>query len=107
MTDDRPTPCSCVHLFTRSYASNVLMSLELVFHLIFGRLLLIFPGISVINTFLCTRVCVVHLTTCPYQFNLLSVIVLEDCATLVIHRVCPFLLLEGYYCASPISIAAV
>ena len=34
------------------------------------------------------------LITCPYQFNLLSVIFLEACATLVVPRMCSFLILS-------------
>ena len=34
------------------------------------------------------------LITCPYQFNLLSLIFLEACATLVVPRMCSFLILS-------------
>ena len=34
------------------------------------------------------------LITCPYQINLLSVIFLEACATLVVPRMCSFLILS-------------
>ena len=62
------------------------------FHLVFGRHLFIFPGISALNTFL--RMCSPSLLiTCPYQINLLSVIFLEACATLAVPRMCSFLIL--------------
>ena len=63
------------------------------FHLVFGRPLFLFPGISALNTFL--SMCSPSLlSTCPYQFNLLSVIFLEACATLVVPRMCSFLILS-------------
>ena len=39
------------------------------------------------------------LITCPYHINLLSVIFLEACATLVVHRMCSFLIL--YFRVTP------
>ena len=63
------------------------------FHLFFGRSLFLFPGISAFNTFL--SMCSPSLLiTCPYQINLLSVIFLEACATLVVPRMCSFLILS-------------
>ena len=63
------------------------------FHLVFGRPLFLFPGISALITFL--SMCSPSLfITCPYQINLLSVIFLEACATLVVPRMCSFLILS-------------
>ena len=63
------------------------------FHLGFGRPLFLFPGISALYTFL--SMCSPSLLiTCPYQFNLLSVIFLEACATLVVPRMCSFMILS-------------
>ena len=63
------------------------------FHLVFGRPLFLFPGISALNTFL--SMCSPSLLiTCPYQINLLSVIFLEACATLFVPRMCSFLILS-------------
>ena len=63
------------------------------FHLVFGRPLFLFPGIYALNTFL--SMCSPSLLiTCPYQINLLSVIFLEACATLVVPRMCSFLILS-------------
>ena len=63
------------------------------FHLIFGRPLFLFPGVSVLNTFL--SVCSSSLlVTCPYQFDIPSVIFLEACTTLVVPRKCSFLILS-------------
>ena len=63
------------------------------FHLVFGRPLFLFPGISALVTFL--SMCSPSLLiTCPYQFNLLSVIFLEACATLVVPRMWSFLILS-------------
>ena len=63
------------------------------FHLVFGRPLFLSPGISAPNTFL--SMCSPSLLiTCPYQFNLLSVIFLEACATFVVPRMCSFLILS-------------
>ena len=63
------------------------------FHLVFSHSLFLFSGISVLNTFLgmCSSAL---LFTCPYQFNLLSVIFLEACITLVVPRMCSFLILS-------------
>ena len=62
------------------------------FHLVFGRPLFLFPCISALNTFLslCSSSLLV---TRPYQFNRLSVIFLEGCVTLVVPRMCSFLIL--------------
>ena len=63
------------------------------FRLVFGRPLFLLPGISAFKTFpsMCSPSL---LSTCPYQFNLLSVIFLEACATLVVPRMCSFLILS-------------
>ena len=72
MTDDLPTPCRSVH------------------HL--GRPFLPFLWTSVLNTFL--SMCYSSLLiTFPFKFGILSVIVLEACATLVVRRKCSFLIL--------------
>ena len=63
------------------------------FHLMFGRPLFLFPGIFVLNTFL--SVCSSSLlVTCPYQFDIPSLIFLEACTTLVVPRKCSFLILS-------------
>ena len=53
----------------------------------------LFPGISDLYTFI--SMCSPSLRiACPYQFNRLSVICLETCATLVVPRMCSFLILS-------------
>ena len=79
MTGDLPTHYRHVHNLACSQASTFpsLIGLHrLYFHLIFGRPLILFPGISVQTTFL--SICSSHLIiTCPYQFDILLVIFLE------------------------------
>ena len=93
MTDDLSSPHRPVRLLARSQFSTFQISLTRVFPSFFGRPLFLFPGISALNTFL--SMCSPSLLiTCPYQINLLSVIFLEACATLVVPRMCSFLILS-------------
>ena len=80
ITDDLSSPHRPVRLLARSQSSTFQISLTRVFPSCFGRPLFLFPGISALNTLL--SMCSPSLLiTCPYQFNLLSVIFLEACAT--------------------------
>ena len=75
---------------SRSFPSLVGLHL---FHIIFGRPLFLFPGIFVLNSFL--SVCYSSLlVTCPYLFDIPSVIFREACITLVVPRKCSFLILS-------------
>ena len=79
MTDGLSSPHRPVRLLARSQSRTFQIPLTYVsFHLVFGRPLFLFPGISALNTFL--SMCSPSLLiTCPYQINLLSVIFLEAC----------------------------
>ena len=93
MTDDLSSPNRPVHLLARSQSSTFQISLTRVFPTYFRSSSLPFPWyISALNTFL-SMCSPSFLSTCPYQFNLLSVIFLEACATLVVPRMCSFLIL--------------
>ena len=81
MTDDLPSPHRPVRLLARSRPSTFMSRWHASFHLVFGRPFFLFPGLSVLNTFL--SMCSPSLLiTCPYQFNHFSVIFLDACATL-------------------------
>ena len=70
MTADRPSPrLLSVQYFSSGHAS---------FYLVFDRRLFPFPGISALNTLLSSSSLLI---TC-YQFNRLSVMLLEACVTL-------------------------
>ena len=91
VTADLPSPHRPVHFLARSQPSKSRWHAS--FHLVVGRPLFLFPGISVHNTFL--GVCSSSLLIkCPHQFNLLSVIFLTACITLVVPRMCSFLILS-------------
>ena len=91
MPDDLSSPHRPVRLLARSQSSTFQISLTCVFSSGFRSSSL--PGISALNTFL--SMCSPSLLiTCPYQINLLSVIFLEACATLVVPRMCSFLILS-------------
>ena len=93
MTDYLSFPHRPVRLLARSQSSTFQISLTRVFPSCFRSSSLLFPGISALNTFL--SMCSPSLLiTCPYQINLLSVIFLEACATLVVPRMCSFLILS-------------
>ena len=67
--------------------------LHVHFHLVSGHPLVLFPGVSSLNT--CLSVCSSSLLiTFPHQYNRLSVIFLEVCATLVVPRMCSFPILS-------------
>ena len=93
MTDDLSSPHRPVRLLARSQSSTFQISLTCVFPSCFRSSALPFPGISALNTFL-SMCSPSFLITCPYQINLLSVIFLEACATLVVPRMCSFLILS-------------
>ena len=90
ITDDLSSPHCPVRLLSRSQSGTFQLS---SFHLVFGRSLFLFPGISALKTFLsmCSPSLIV---TCPYQFNIFSDIFLEACATLVVPLMCSFLILS-------------
>ena len=95
MTGDLPTHCRHVHYLACSQASTFPSLIGLhrpYFHLIFGRPLILFPGISVQTTFLSIGYSYL-LITWPYQFDILLVIFLEACDTLVVTSKCSFQIL--------------
>ena len=91
-TDDLPTACCPVHLLVRSQSSTLKVSLA---RILFSarRSLFLSPGISVFKTFLsmCSSSLLV---ACPYQFDMLSVIVLEAYTTIGVLRKCSFPILH-------------
>ena len=95
MTDDLSSPYRPVRLLARSQSSTFQISLTRVFPSCFRSSPLPFPWYirSHLNTFL-SMYSPSLLITCPYQLNLLSVIFLEACATLVVPRMCSFLILS-------------
>ena len=91
MTADLPSPHRPVHFLARSQPINSRWHAS--FRFVVGRPHFLFPGISVHNTFL--GVCSSSLLIkCPHQFNLRSVIFLTACITLVVPRMCSFLILS-------------
>ena len=82
-----------MRLLARPQSSTFQISFTRVFPSCFGRPLFLFPGISAFKTFpsMCSPSVLI---TCPCQFNLHSVIFLEACATLVVPRMCSFLILS-------------
>ena len=92
MTADLPSPHRHVCLLARSQLSAFNSCWHVPFHLVFGRPLFRFHGISVFTTFLI--MCSLSLLiTCPYQFNRISVIILKASAAAVVSRMCSFLVL--------------
>ena len=88
VTDDLPSPHRPVCLLARSQSSTFIKShWHASFYLVFDRTIFPSPCISALNTFHSMRSSSL-LLTCPYQFNLLSVIFLEAFATLVGHSRC-------------------
>ena len=77
------SPCPSPRWFLIQYFSKSRWIAS--FHYIFGRPLFLFPGISVLNTFL-SKCSSSLLITCPHQLVILSVIFLEACAILVVPR---------------------
>ena len=91
MTDDLPTPCRPVHLLPSSV--QYFSGWHALFHLVFGRPLFVFLDMAILNAppSMCSSS---PFIMCPYQFNRLSVIVLETCTTLVVPLMCSFLILS-------------
>ena len=97
VTDDLPNPCHHVHLLSRSQSRTFRVSLACVF-----------PScIQLFSLALLCHVCSQHfpqyvifvsprqgIITFLYQFNRLSVIFLEACATLIVPRMCSFPILS-------------
>ena len=85
MTDDLPTPCRPLHLGPVHFVSRWHAS----FHLVFGRPLSLSLVYYIHPRYFPQYVFFVS----PYQFNRLSVIFVEACASLVVPRMCLFLIL--------------
>ena len=91
MTDDLPkyfmSPSLSPRPFSVEYFSSIVAAH--LSHLVFDRRLIFLSAIFVLS--MCSSSL---LNTCPYEFNRLSVMFLEACATLVVPRMCSFLILS-------------
>ena len=90
-TADLPSPHRPVRLLARAQCRLFKYRWHASFHLVFGRPFFIFHGISVLSTSLsmCSSSILI---TCTYPFNRPYVIFLEACETLVVPRLCAFLI---------------
>ena len=93
MTADLLSPHHPVRLLARSQPSTFQVSLTRVYPSCFRSSFLPFPSASILNIFF-TVVSSSLLIICLYQFNHLSVIFLQACATLVVPGMCSFLILS-------------
>ena len=93
MTDDLSSPHRPVRLLARSQFSTFQISLTRVFPSFFRSSSLPFPWYICLQHFP-QYVFAISPHHMPYQINLLLVIFLEACATLVVPRMCSFLILS-------------
>ena len=94
ITDDLSSPHRPVRLLARSQSSTFQISLTRIFPSCFRSSSLPFHWYIRPQHFPQYVFAISPLITCPYQINPLSLIFLEACASLVVPRMCSFLILS-------------